>query len=281
MGDCKRCELTLGNASRFLCVACDARFHWTTECTGFDKILLNSMNKVRNNFLMVCNECNDNGKRDAILSDIITSRENSKMNQLLATVEKSVTEIGQRVKSNTEEITQRQTEIISKVSAVHPRPEINANTNNQYDETHQYSLRIDGVSELTGPEDEKPTVLNLLEADRRAVNDIFNQLTEDPGIMDIKRLGRFDKDRQRPRTILVTLKNIWDVRKIVAKSSSIRSYDKKVYISKALSKSEIEIENSLLKKRRELINSGVEAKDLYIKGLKLFRGKVQVEMQQS
>ena len=77
----------------------------------------------------------------------------------------------------------------------------------------------------------------------------------------MKRLGTFSKDRSRPCTILVTLPRVWDARKALAKAPLLKTYDQNVYTSKGLSKTEIELENTILKKRRdELITAGVDPK---------------------
>ena len=74
-------------------------------------------------------------------------------------------------------------------------------------------------------------------------------------IVDCKRIGSIKKETDRARSILVTLPSAWDNRKILAKAPLLRTFRNKVYISKCLSPSDRKIEQSLLKKRWELISS--------------------------
>ena len=85
----------------------------------------------------------------------------------------------------------------------------------------------------------------ILNHDSSEILKIFEYMEERPGINDIQRLGKFKKDQKeevgnkqgsespkRPRTILVTLNNIWDVRKLLSKTPRLRNYAQPVYISK-------------------------------------------------
>ena len=51
-----------------------------------------------------------------------------------------------------------------------------------------------------------------------------------------------------------------------------------MFINRQRSVEDLKVENALLLKRRELIESGVDRKELQIKGLKLYKGKEAVNI---
>ena len=163
--------------------------------------------------------CNDNGKRDAILSDIITSRKNSKINQLLATVKKSVAEIEQQVK-------QRPIE----------RPPITEPSNTEQQRNPKFrladpdGLRIRGIPE---PDRSRYSTKEAqLKCDMESIRDVMNHLEIDCEILDLRRLGNYDDKKNR--SILVTV-NPWKKRLILSTLGKLTTYKTNVYINRDLS----------------------------------------------
>ena len=134
-------------------------------------------------------------------------------------------------------------------------------------------IRIDGIFEDT----EKTRAENTEEENSKVI-DILKHLKVNPTISNIERIGKFRKETKRPRTLLVTLQQAWDVRLILSRAKSLKDLDQKIYISKSLSTEELIIENELLKKRREMINSGIEASKLRIRSLKLYHEENLIEI---
>ena len=103
-----------------------------------------------------------------------------------------------------------------------------------------------------------------------AVTSIFTHLDEHPQIKDIRRLGKKVPIKTRPRTLLITLVNPWDVRKVLAKGPLLKSYrPHTLFMNRGLTLEESETEQAILKKRRELISSGVKPEKLKIRNLQL------------
>ncbi len=82
-------------------------------------------------------------------------------------------------------------------------------------------------------------------------------------IRDCVRLGKYDEKRHRP--ILVKLSRTCEVSSILAGRKNLRG-SPGFSIKPDMTKAEREIEATLLKKRWELIESGIERKDIKIKG---------------
>lgn len=157
-----------------------------------------------------------------------------------------------------------------------PQPFANGPSTN----SARMQLRIDGIEEKSLSTDqnqiENPTrQMQLLEHDQSIVNEIFAHLGESPQISDIRRIGPFKlkngQTRVRPRTLLVTLCNPWDIRKILTKAPMMKSYyARKIFITKALNFEESKREQELLRVRRQLLNDHANPKDLKIRDLCLF-----------
>lgn len=141
----------------------------------------------------------------------------------------------------------------------------------------QYQLRIDGIPEATKDGVDNP----LIKQESDKLETVLDFLEEKPEIENIRRLGKLDAKRERPRTILVTLKSIWDVRKILAKSGALRKFETwKVYLSPSLNAKDQELERRILKKRREILNKPEFVRNqsrVKISNLKLFVDGVEVK----
>ena len=135
-------------------------------------------------------------------------------------------------------------------------------------------LRFDGIPEVNATD-----VASRMDGEGNAIKDILSHLGENSvGIENIYRLGKFRAENSRPRTLLVKLNNEWATRKILAKSHLLKNYGLSVFISKSLSSAERLVEQKLLLKRRELIESGVQRSQLRIRNNKLFNDNVEVPL---
>ena len=96
----------------------------------------------------------------------------------------------------------------------------------------------------------------------------------------MKRLGKFDKTRIKPSTLLVTVRNEYDKKLIMAKSVDSREVltEESIYFLPALSKADVIKENQVLKKRRELPDEGVPREKLKIRNFELFKDGKNVAM---
>ena len=96
------------------------------------------------------------------------------------------------------------------------------------------------------------TGLTALRSKSDNVKAILEFLEESPKIENIRRLGKPNPHSTRPRTMLVTLKSIWDVQKILAKSKTLRIFEAwRVFLSPSLNAKDQDLERRILKKRWE------------------------------
>ena len=144
-------------------------------------------------------------------------------------------------------------------------------------------IRIDGFPEATTSSPENPdNTTSIVNQESAKVKEVLDFLDERPTIVDARRLGKFKpsfkEKRTRPRSTLLTVANVWEAKQILVKASLLRGFTKsKAFLSPSLSQEDIIKERKVLKKRRELINSGVQAKSLKIKNFQLFLDNVLVD----
>jgi len=131
----------------------------------------------------------------------------------------------------------------------------------------KFQLRFSGVKEA----DEGLKYFERQQQDMNKIEKILKHLNkENCKITDCYRLGKFQKDQRRARFLLVTFSSVWDRNMILQSSRLLSNFESQVFVSPALSVKDMQIEKSLLKKRYELISSGVAREDIKIKNLKLF-----------
>ena len=142
-------------------------------------------------------------------------------------------------------------------------------------------VRIDGIEETTPGSNMSDT--NHLDS---KVREVFNHLGIETNTSFIERIGkprrapkREQPSPQRPRTALVTVSTSWDAKRILDRADLLKDFKSRVYISAALTKQEEEIENELLKKKRELIKNGEKKDNIRIRNLKLFVNDTEIKLQ--
>ena len=245
--------------------------HLTKQCTGISEAAIMGIKEISQNVILICNECVKNNQRDTILSTIVTSRP-SMTDEKITTM----TEQFENFRKEMESIKQSVEDMKSAPKRPpHPEPTqlISRKPNAQatYD-----GIRIRGIEEMKSKDSRKRH-----EHDLEEVNKLFALLTINAEVTDLKRLGKFEEDASKPRTIIVKLSNDWRKRLILVSLAKLKHYEKTVYVSKELSPNELLAENKLLKQRRELIDNDFPPRDLCIRELKLYKYQgstwVQVE----
>jgi len=148
--------------------------------------------------------------------------------------------------------------------------------NNNSTSMTKYRLRISGICEPSSQlkplerqaveETELKKILSFMNLGNVLISDFF-------------RLGKFKAENKRDRTMLVTFQSVWDRRKILSSSYLLKDYEKAVFISPELTAEEKLIERKVLKKRYELIQSGIKRENIKIRNLKLFHDNVEVKIE--
>lgn len=254
---CPKCSNNVkGNDQALQCERCESWLH--LSCTDVPSAAYEFLGKI-SGVLWVCSSCIDTAK-----SDIKTE---AKLPEVLPdsfklSLQDHLTETIERV---------FQEKVVDKLNL----PSTNSPQTPPKGVSFEHSLgiRVNNIPEIK----DNPT--QSLTKDTENIANIVSFLGADvSSIVSIKRIGKPDNERKSPRPVLVTFKNQTSRNKILTAASKLKDYASKVYIAPMLSKEEYTIEQKLLKKRRDLINEGVERSELKIRNLKLYQNNSPVEV---
>lgn len=174
------CNGPLGENQIFMCIICGDRLHWTQKCTGFETSFLDYLSRVRNNFLLTCKTCSENGRRDILINDIFENRQANQVNEIFHKLQQKIENQTNALEMKMDKMEQKQdignnsAAIINKVKEVHSTT-INEVRNIQSTaptplqrEANPNSLRIRGIPEPSGTEQDKN------QKDRNEIEAVFN-----------------------------------------------------------------------------------------------------------
>ena len=121
--------------------------------------------------------------------------------------------------------------------------------------------------------------MNLVQTHEK-LEEFLETIGVKPKIVQFKRLGTFNKERKKPRTLLVTLENPAAVNLVIAKSTEKRD-EMNIFLSRAPSKEDYIKENLCLKRRREMLEEGVPREKMKIRNLELIHDGAKVQLNQT
>ena len=130
------------------------------------------------------------------------------------------------------------------------------------------------------PEPTDNTQLKRMESDENLVSDVLKHLNEwdRHNVSSVKRLRQFKSTNTRPRSVLVKFSNEWTASKVLKKAQLLKEFRTPVFVSKSLTSDELALEKLILKKRWELINSGIPKQDLKVRNLQLFHKDIVLDI---
>ena len=253
-GSCKR-VVKDGDPSGIACDNCSVWYH-ECSCAGLSQEDVTVMGGV-SGCLWICSSCRDN---DAFKSE-------AKSNSLLAIKELKIS-----VTSVQNSLTEIKTKLEPARVINKPKDfETDLVKDKKLPPNAPFQLKIDNLAEANveqvSPENRSYAILNH---EMDAVNEVLTHLEESPQIKDIKRLGKFVRNKERPRAVILTLSSAWDVRKILSKAPKMKNFHKPIFIKRMLSPEENLNENRILQIRRDLLNQGTERSLIKIRDRKLF-----------
>jgi len=188
----------------------------------------------------------------------------NEINRKISVLENKINELGNKITVNTE---------VSKASTV-ANPKKDEATIRSKNPQLKFQIRIAGIKEA----DEGTNYIERQTYEINFVKKILKHMKKEFPITDCFRLGKYKAGQSKPRSLLVTFSSVWDRNVVLQNANSLSTFEETVFVSPALSPEEIKIEKQILKKRYDLIQSGVAKKDLKIKNLKLFMKDKQVEL---
>ena len=253
----------------FRCLSCCCAMH-LNECVGLSKNLVKAIQELGSNILLLCNECVEAGRRDAIVEREASTRWEEKNEAKFDFVKSQLSEI----KETMADLKDRSNiDPISAPTERRPPPE-------KYDTNVE--IRISGLDEYKSKPNEK-TSSAIVNFETQQVEEIFDFLGEEkPDIKNIRRLGKRNTETDRPRTMILTLSNPWTVRKILSKAPMLKNFKpqnaNKLYMSKSLTKSEQLKQKACLQKRWKLITEdGINRKDISVRNFEVYVNGKRVE----
>ena len=247
------------------CSDCGKWFH--QECTNLPANVFAALGKIKGLFW----------KCDACVDNVVTAAEDQ-LQQLIQETKANVSffdvmknELLNEIKVIKQSMTTFQEKMNLKRESVHvqntknrPETEPTASKKPADDNKHLTQLKFIGVAE-------SPEKYNLNQKlnDKEAVDEILADIGLNAKSSDCMRLGKFAEHKKRP--ILVTFNSVWDARICLSKAIENKFFEtNRILIVRALSRDEQEIEKAILKKRFELVQSGIDRSQLKIRNLKLY-----------
>ena len=193
------------------------------ECARLEEDAIEVLSSLMSNFLLLCNECVNIGKKEQIIQNCkkgnMERKIDDKLNESLKKMENSLIKmIGPKIEDSlagsdakTEKSMEKilEEKIVKKVVNVHK-------TSDEQKEVHHNilkTIRIQGI-----PEDLEKTKDENLFSLNENIKDVFDAIEVNTMVKNVRRLGRFDKKRSKPRSVLVTVPNCWDTQRILAKA---------------------------------------------------------------
>ena len=167
----------------------------------------------------------------------------------------------------------------AEVMAVRPKETSSAHsrapttTMSDMDSNIRKNVRIQGV-----PENPEQTKADNFVPTTDVVNGILEQTGATSHITELPRLGKFDSDRKKPRTLMLTLSTEHGARLVLTNAFGGRLdlKDKGIFVQPALSKEDSRKENLCLKKPGQLLEQNVPHENLKIRNLELYNDRVKV-----
>ena len=112
-------------------------------------------------------------------------------------------------------------------------PQNTKNNNKTTNHSIEHNVRVQGIHE----DPNKPRDVNLVQTHKK-LEDILGTIVVQPKIVQFKRPVTFNKERKKPRALLITLESPAAVNLLIAKSTEKRDEMKEmnIFLSFALSK---------------------------------------------
>jgi len=241
------------------------------ELKNISKVLNHRIEQIEENFQRKTEEITESVQTNKVICEerateienilgTFKSETNTKMNEF----EKKLNNLIRTLDS----VEEKSKNVCNTNSTVSPEPnaaKLETNKRSVYPSL-KYQIRIRGI-------DEAPDSLSYIDRQKyeiEQVEKILNHMNKNNcKICDCFRLGKYNKNMHKPRSLLVTFASVWDRNIVIQSASSLSNYSSEIFITPALSPQDMEKEKQILKKRWELIQSGTDRKQIRIKNLQL------------
>ena len=244
--------------------------HLTPMCTEMSERATFGISEVSQNLLLICNACVRLNHRDRTLDKLASTRENNDIKPIVESVEEVKNQL-QSLTSNIGNVEGIKDQITSLRTEMAPRPDseltTSRTTKTSEPKTQKKKENYDGLRVRGIAESKAKSPRERYEHDVKEVKSILELLKIDCPIDDVRRLGNYDG--KKDRTLIIKTTSEHQRRLILLSLYKLKTYSKKVYMSKELSPEDQKIENDYLKLRRKMIENEYDKKRLRIRNLKL------------
>ena len=210
-GTWKTCksQINIGEAV-YNCISCGLKMHM--ECAGLEEDAIKVLSSLMSIILLLCNECVNKGKKQQIIQNCtkgnVEQKIDDKINESLKRMENSlIKQIDQEIEAalvGSDVKTEKSMEKIFEEKIVKKVVNVQKTSDEQKEVPHIIlkTFRIQGI-----PEDlEKTKDENLISLNEN-IKDIIDAIEVNTTVENVKRLGRFDEEGSKPRSVLVTVPN--------------------------------------------------------------------------
>ena len=196
---------------------------------------------------------------EAKVTDLVEEKINEAVRKTHEKVEESYASVVNKVEEN------------KKVTVSQPTKERNISLSHNI----EINFRVKGIPEdpdKTREQNFVPTLDN--------VTHILKTIGVEAEIVNLRLTGKFQKERAKPRAVLVSLPSATAVKLVLDKSVERRPElkDMKVFVSRALSIEDSRKENICLKRRKEHLEQVVEREKLKIRNFTLHNDRIEVPL---
>ena len=195
---CKTCSSSIDSKMAIIhCVACGDSMHLTTKCTGLTQDVIISISGILNNISLICQNCVDLKKKDALLDHISSFRENEEVKELRNDLEETRAEIKVNNLSINAQLQELKSMIEAKTIAAppppcEPKPVMHVHHSKKATKEQYDGIRFRGIPELKTSNSRE-----RYEHDLKQVKLITKHLNVTCNVTDLKRLGKFSEGNDR------------------------------------------------------------------------------------
>ena len=264
--------------------------HVESSCTGLSQVTVNSELEPEQTAMLLCNNCASNKESDLFLGcqtiERMNEKEEAEQNKLYERLQKMETRLtvcmDKKIDNAIKALCEKADKSYVETMATQPEKPGNdhtwapTKTMSDMNLNFRESARIQVVREL--PEKSKAEYLY-------PTTDVMNRILEGVGVTSpitkLRRLGIFDSDIKKPRTLLLTLATEHEARLVLAKAFERRHVlnNKTVFVLPALSIEDTRKESLCLGKRRQLLEQNVPHEQMKFRNLEFFNDGVRVAIE--
>ena len=247
--------------------------HMNQTCIGFEEDQIKVLVELKQNLLMVCNDCKSK-KSQAPSNSAAVKSNNDDLAPNVKSLEKRMSDFIPSMEKSAAAVEDLKTKVANM-----KKPATETNCTGSYASVVEnkapgkrvykpakdsLGIRIKGLPE---PEDGKEDKLK----DREKVKRILDHLDIHSSLTTLTRVGQPNPDKG-PRTVVIDLDNDLDKEVMIKSAHKLKTYtelNSTIFISHELTKEDMAKENEALKLKRDLIKQGVVSQTLRIRNLKL------------